>query len=239
MSACALPASPDFLQGAPVPKGCRWPECQCKTTEDCALTSAAPLGTVQGELIRMEDLPDSIFSEEESGPEPKYTAARLKAKRPEDYRLVMSLLAGGMGMLAIARHVRVHHRTVAAVLAEAGDQIDMLKQGIRRNVRLAVAVAAERLPDVMANLPAAQMPIATAVLIDKLAQLDGEPTQRIEVKHTGHLTHESLAAELTAFPIEAVDVTPDSMGRSGQDDAQKALAHGDKTHETRDSGSVT
>ena len=227
-------AAPEFLQGAPVPKGCRWPECACRTADDCAMASALPVAAVQSELIPMEDLPDGIFSDEESGSEPRYTAARLKTKRPEDYRRVMSLLAGGMGMLAIARIVRVHHRTVAAVLAESGDQIDMLKQGIRRNVRLAVAVAAERLPDVMASLPAGQMPIATAVLLDKLAMLDGEPTQRIEVKHTGHLTHESLAAELEAFPVEVVEAEPAAMGRNGPDSSQKALPHGDTLRDTRD-----
>lgn len=240
MSACAAPAAPEFLQGAPVPKGCRWPECACKTAEDCAMTSALPLAVTQGELIPMEQLPDSIFSDEERGDAPRYTAERLKSKRPEDYRRVMSMLAGGMGLLAIARMVRVHHMTVAAVRDQAGDQIDMIKQGIRRNVRLAVAIAAERLPEVMANLTAAQMPIATAVLIDKLAQLDGEPTQRIEVKHTGHVTHAELAAELSAFPdaIE-VETSPAGMGRSGPEASQKALSQGDATPETRDAQPIT
>jgi hypothetical protein len=163
---------------------------------------------VQGELIPLENLPDDIFLEEESPSgfaTGRYTAERFFSKRPEDYKLCVSLLAGGLGLLHCARLLKVHHMTVAAVRDREGDQIDIQKERIRKNIRLAVGIGSERLPDIMANLAAGQVPLSMAILLDKLAQLDGEPTQRIEVVHKGHLTHEAIAASVNQFP-EAIDI---------------------------------
>lgn len=190
---------------------------------DAATTSLLAAG-VQAELIRLEDMPDDIFVEEEKPGvgTARYTAERFFAKRPEDYRTCVSMLAAGLGLLHIARLLKVHHMTVAAVRAREGERIDIEKERTRRNIRLAVSVASERLPEIMATLPAGQLPISTAILIDKLRDMDGEPTQRIEVTHKAQLTHEALAAELTAFP-DAIDVqaspvlpTHQAAGESGQ-----------------------
>lgn len=179
-------------------------------------------GGVQGELIPLENLPDDIFIEEE---QPgcgvaRYTAERFFAKRPEDYRRCVSFLAGGLGRLHIARLLKVHHMTVAAVGEREGTQIDIEKERIRKNLRLAVGIAAERLPEIMASLPANQVPLATAILIDKLAQADGEPTMRVEHTHKVHLTHEALTAQLTAFP-DAIDIEAKDSSAAGA--GQKAL----------------
>jgi len=178
-------------------------------------------GPYQGELIALENLPDDIFIDEEAGFEPRYTAERFFLKRPEDYKLCVSFLAAQLGLLQIARILKVHHRTVAAVRDHEGIQIDIEKERIRRNIRLAVGIAAERLPDIMAKLSDAQVPLSTAILIDKLAQLDGEPTQRVEITHKGHLTHEAVRANIESFP-DAIDVTS-TMVSQGASDAQKAL----------------
>lgn len=172
------------------------------------------VGGVQAELIPLENLPDDIFIAEEQpeakdgkpAPEPRYTAERFFSKRPDDYRLCVTFLAAGLGRLQIARLLKVHHMTVAAVAEREGTQIDIEKERIRKNIRLAVGIAAERLPEIMATLPANQVPLSTAILIDKLANLDGEPTQRVEHTHKVQLTHEAVTASLTAFP-NAIDVT--------------------------------
>lgn len=178
----------------------------------------------QAELIPLENLPDDIFVEEERpgvgvG---RYTAERFFAKRPEDYRLCVSFIAAGLGRLHIARLLKVHHMTVAAVQEREGTQIDIEKERIRKNLRLAVGIAAERLPEIMATLPANQVPLSTAILIDKLAAMDGEPTQRIEHTHKTHLTIEQLNANLEAFPpaIE-IEATPAKDSRA-ESDGQKA-----------------
>jgi len=170
-------------------------------------------GGVQADLIPLEDMPDEFFLEEEKPGvgTPRYTAERFFAKRPGDYRTCVSMIASGLGMLQIARLLKVHHMTVAAVRSREGERIDIEKERTRRNLRLAVAVGCERLPEIMATLPAGQVPISTAILIDKLRDMDGEPTQRIEVTHKASLTHEALAASLNAFPdaIEVQTSTPD------------------------------
>lgn len=178
---------------------------------------------VQGELIPLEDLPDSFYASEESGlnaAAPRYTASRFFVKRPQDYQLCVAFLAAGMGLLKIARILKVHHMTVAAVRDIEAAQIDIQKERIKRNIRTAIDIAAERLPDIMAKLSDAQVPISTAVLIDKLAQLEGEPTSRVEVTVKGHLTAEAVRASLAAFP-EAIEVEASPMGSHAGEAAQK------------------
>jgi hypothetical protein len=179
-------------------------------------------GGVQGELIALENLPDDIFVEEEQGVgSARYTAERFFVKRPEDYKLAVTFLAAGLGLLHIARLLKVHHMTVAAVREREGSSIDIEKERIRKNLRLAVGIASERLPDIMARLADGQVPISIAILLDKLALLDGEPTQRVEVTVKGHLTHEALAAQIEAFPVDAIEV--ESTGSPVGESSQKAL----------------
>jgi hypothetical protein len=183
-------------------------------------------GGAQGELFDVASLPDDFWIGDEQ-PEMKdgkteaarYTAERFFSKRPEDYKACVALLAAGAGLLKIARLLHVHHETVAAVRDREGAAIDIQKERIKRNIRLAVEVGSERLPEIMGSLPGGQVPIATAVLIDKIAQLDGEPTQRIEVTHKGHLTHAAVQASLEAFPEgDVVEIT----GSRGRESDQKA-----------------
>ena len=170
---------------------------------------------IQAELIPVEDMPDEFWAAEEQPADcsgPRYTAERFFRKRPEDYRRAVQLLAGGMGLLKIASLLKVHHLTVAAVRDREGAAIDIDKQSIRRNLRLACVIGSERLPEVMANLAPAQLPVAQAILLDKLALLDGEPTSRTEHVVRGHLTHEAIAADLEAFTVDADLIGSDETG---------------------------
>lgn len=184
-------------------------------------------GGIQQELIKLEDLPDDIYVEEESDTDkngkpkaPNYTAARFFKKRPEDYQLCVAFLAAGTGLLKIARILKVHHQTVAAVRDIEAAQIDIQKERIKRNLRTAIDVGAERMPEIMAELPAGQVPIAMAVTIDKLRDMDGEPTHRIEHTIKGHLTHDAVLASLSAFP-EAIEIEASPMVSRGENAAQK------------------
>ncbi len=180
----------------------------------------------QAELFDVANLPDEFWIGDEQPQqkdgktaEARYTAERFFSKRPEDYKACVALLAAGAGLLKIARLLHVHHETVAAVRDREGAAIDIQKERIKRNIRLAVEVGSERLPEIMGSLPGGQVPIATAVLIDKIAQLDGEPTQRIEVTHKGHLTHAAVQASLEAFPdAEVVEITGSRAGEIAQKD---------------------
>lgn len=192
-------------------------------------------------MIPIENLPDGIFHEDENpsfGGNALYTGERFFSRRPDDYRQCVALLAGGIGLLDIARMLKVHHRTVAAVRDREGVRIDILKERIRSNIRLAVGIAAERLPDIMAKLPDGQVPLSMAILLDKLQVLDGEPTQRIEVTQHVHLTHDSVTRNLTAFP-DAIEIHASSTGLSGGSDGQKAAlpASGATTDPVVDAGS--
>lgn len=176
-------------------------------------------GGVQAELLDLASLPDCIFHEDEhpGTGDARYTAQRFFSKRPDDYKLCVSMIAARLGRLHIARLLKVHHMTVAAVEEREGVRIDIEKEKIRKNLRLACGIGSERLPEIMAKLADGQVPLAIAILLDKLAQMDGEPTQRVEVTVRGHLTHEAVAAQITAFP-EAIEVETTGLGveKNGQ-----------------------
>jgi hypothetical protein len=183
-------------------------------------------GGVQAELLDLASLPDCIFHEDEhpGTGEARYTAQRFFSKRPGDYKLCVSMIAARLGRLHIARLLKVHHMTVAAVEEREGVRIDIEKERIRKNLRLACGIGSERLPEIMAKLADGQVPLAMAILLDKLAQMDGEPTQRVEVTVRGHLTHEAVAANLNAFP-DAIEV--ETTGLRADENGQKALPASD------------
>lgn len=180
------------------------------------------LTPTQGELLGIELLDDGFFREEEH--EGRYTAKRFFSKRPDDYKTCITLLAANAGVLKIARLLKVHHRTVAAVRDSEGEAIDIAKQRIRTNFRLAVEVASERLADEIMRIPIAQLPVAAGILVDKLAILDGEPSARLEVTHNFKLTHDGVIAELSKFPdAEDGEFTPVAQtGFPGAERGQKA-----------------
>jgi predicted nicotinamide N-methyase len=197
-------------------------EAQQSAERPAVTYSAAVAGQlpVQGELIPVEEIDDGFWRAEDAAG--RYTARRFFLKRPDDYRRVIELLAAGAGLLKIAALLKVHHRTVAAVRDIEGEQIDISKQRIRRNFRLGLEIAAERLPEIMKDLPAGQVPVAAAILADKLVQMDGEPTQRVEVTLKGKLTHEAVAASIAQFPdAEDADFTATDSGAG--ESGQKAL----------------
>jgi len=178
----------------------------------------------QGELIPAEELPDAFWKPEER--DGRYTAKRFFLQRPDAYKQCIALLAGGAGLLKIARLLGVHHRTVAAVRDAEPDNIDIAKQRIRSNMRLAVEIGAERLPEILETLPNGQVPVALAIAIDKLAQLEGEPTQRLEITLNGKLTHEGVMQELSSFP-DVTDAEPAELtGLREAERGQKAVAGG-------------
>lgn len=181
---------------------------------------------VQVDLIPVEQLEDGFWKKDEKNG--RYTAKRFFAKRPQDYQRCIELLGAGMGLLRIASLLKVHHLTVAAVRDSEGEAVDISKQRIRKNFRLGLEVASERLPEVMAHLSPGQLPVAAAILADKLRDMDGEPTQRVEVTINGKLTHEAVLAELESFP-PAIDIaTLPPMGeRAGEVAAKEGAIRGD------------
>ncbi len=76
--------------------------------------------------------PESFFAklEETTG---DYTAERLRAKRPDDYRLVITMLANGWGSQKIQDEFhqltkKLSKHTVKAVRAREGETIDRLRE---------------------------------------------------------------------------------------------------------------
>lgn len=145
------------------------------------MSDDAPLPSLLAEADRQ----GALFSmpatyEEKLAVTGQYTAERLFSHDPEKYKAVVAMLAAGRGIRAIKRACTVHHDTIHAVAKRERIAIDTLKQRIITDLETAVQVGAERVVDVIESMDGDKLPLALAVLIDKLQLLTGGATMRVE-----------------------------------------------------------
>jgi len=148
----------------------------------------------QMELLPSSQMDDKLFDAEENpldGKPREYTAARFFAKRPEEYRLIVSMLAEGHTMREIARRFVVGHRTIVRIQArEMGSAlVATLKQGAARKFRALANIGADVLHEVLTHPDAVEafkkspekLAIMIGILQEKAELLSGGATQRVEV----------------------------------------------------------
>ena len=183
-------------------------------------------GGVQADLLPIEDLPDEFFSDPESKTgAPRYTARLFFRRRPEDYQRTVQLLAAGLELTEVARLMRVHHRTVAAVRDAEGAKLDTYKQRVMSNLRICVEVLSGDLADEVHEMNTSQKTMTFAILTDKLAQLEeasGSGAKSDPV--LGHLTHDAILSALSKLPAIEVDAVPVAMGSDAGAAAPKGAA---------------
>lgn len=198
-------------------------------------TLAAPTSMlaagVQGELVPIEDLPDEFFEPTRATDgAPRYTARLFFRRRPEDYQRSVQLLAAGMDLTEVARLMRVHHRTIAAVRDAEGARLDTYKQKVMSNLRIAVEVLSGDLADDVRDLATREKPMTFAILVDKLAMLEESAGAGVSVAEVRqHLTHDAVMAALAGLP--AIGSPPGAGpqkegGILGTQDAAGAAADG-------------
>lgn len=182
---------------------------------------------VQISLMPVEDMPDEFWSPSVDGcpGQPRYTARLFFRRRPEDYQRAVQLLGAGMQLTEVARLLRVHHRTIAAVRVAEFEKVDTYKQTVISDLRIAVEVLAGDLADGVHALPLSQKPLALAVLTDKLAMLEESGSGGVQGDPvTAHLTHNAILAavsQLPALDVETHEVLP--TGSEVAMGAQKGL----------------
>ena len=181
---------------------------------EASLPAALPMvGGQQGALALPEfDFvhgDDGIFNTRDEVPvAARYTAARFRAERPDDYQRAVKLVGEGRSREEVCRLLRIHHRTLAAAVEIEGLAVDQVKAQTKRGLRAALAIAADRAPDVMRRLEGVPMFIAAGIVADKLAQMDGEPIQ-VNVNVTHHRGTDWSKVNEGPF-ADAIDVTPSS-----------------------------
>jgi len=119
-------------------------------------------------------------------------------------RSVCTDLLTGLSRRAIAARHGISRNSVNAIreVMEARGDLEPLRKEIARRLDRCVIYSLENLEDATAKnlIAAGQLPIATAVLLDKKAALDGLPTARIEHVTARRISHEELNAWLESLP---------------------------------------
>lgn len=106
----------------------------------------------------------------------EFTGERLHAQDPDRYRAIVGALAEGIGLRAIARAYKVSPNTVRAIRVREAGPIDTDKKEISHRLRQFARMASDRLVEEIDDIPIDKLPLATAIVVDKMQLLDGEAT---------------------------------------------------------------
>lgn len=156
---------------------------------------------------RISHLPDNLppqTSTEETCPS-IHTAERVFRDRPEVYRQCVQRLAEGASVTSIQKDLKVAWHTIAAIRTREASVIEATRKHIRGLIGVAAQLAVERLIEKLQDdkIPPSVLPIASGIMIDKMRQSEGEPSQTIEVKKS--ITLEDVRKELAEMKRSAID----------------------------------
>jgi hypothetical protein len=150
------------------------------------------------EDLKIEDDPEGLESSAEMG---NYTAVQFCKREPFRARLVLKLLARGVGQLEIAELSGVHVRTVRRLLESMPEEIATETERLNRRIRLGRKVAMESiLQDLedeakMSKTPTRDKAVVLGILGDQLKSREAPVTINIQAP-----THSDLAAFLSKLP---------------------------------------
>jgi hypothetical protein len=140
----------------------------------------------QLQLIPVEQLPDEFFSPDRGGHQGESTGEVVLRRSPETYKLVMTMLANGIGILRIAHVTGLHPCTIMAIRDRNGEGVEILKKAIARLARFGAQLCVEGVIEVLADpikrskIPARDLGILHGIFCEKSEFMDGGATARIE-----------------------------------------------------------
>ena len=200
-----------------------------------------PSQVCQHELLpAMPTNPESFFSklEETTG---DYTAERLRSKRPDDYKLVITMLANGWGSQKIQDEFhrldkKLSKHTVKAVRAIEGETIDRLRERLAGEAFVAAddyrAAAILLLDEIMADpnrrkkltvRDVQSLEVASGIAVQNGQLLAGLPTGRIEIDNLRQPDHEDFNRQLARLPSVSIAPVTHLVGeKSAQKEADGA-----------------
>ena len=106
---------------------------------------------------------------------------------------------------SIQKDLKVAWHTIAAIRTREASVIEATRKHIRGLIGVAAQLAVERLIEKLQDdkIPPSVLPIASGIMIDKMRQSEGEPSQTIEVKKS--ITLEDVRKELAEMKRSAID----------------------------------
>lgn len=195
--------------------------------------------------------PETFFTqlEETTG---DYTAERFRSRRPDDYKLVLALLAQGHGAQGIADTFRAQGKklsknTVKAIRASAGETIDTLRSRLAAEAFLAAddyrAAAVTVLNEIMESKTrrakltirdVQSLEVASGIAAQNGQLLTGLPTARVVLEDLRRPDHDDFNRQLAALPAIDISAQPiDPAGQVAPDDATHLAGNAPEQKETR------
>lgn len=151
--------------------------------------------------------------EYESSPErlstnPSIKVTGKKKVKPEKKEKIMEMLQDGAGSRAINAETGVSRPTIIAIKKDMEDtggfNLGTWKKQTASLLSQIVSRGSSRLLEEIENIPAGQLPLAIAIMTDKVLSLQDAPT--IVVEHRLRVSHEDINKALKG---EVIDILPD------------------------------
>jgi hypothetical protein len=149
--------------------------------------------------------------EYESSPErlPTNPASRVTGKKidKKKRKAVVDMLKDGTGTSSITEATGVSKCTVIAIKKDIEDnkgfELGSWKKQTSALLSQIVSKGSERLLEEIQNIPAGQLPLAIAIMTDKVLSLQEAPT--VVVEHRLRVSHEDINKMIKG---DVIDVTP-------------------------------
>ena len=142
-----------------------------------------------------------------TNPSSRVTGKKV-AKEKRD--LTIELLKDGVGTNAVVEQTGLTKQTVIAIKKDTEDNkgfdLGSWKKNTSALLSQIVTKGSVRLLDAIEDIPAGQLPLAIAILVDKVAVLQDAPT--VVVEHRLKVTHHDINKMLRG---DIIDIPPDKV----------------------------
>lgn len=131
---------------------------------------------------------------------------------------VLQAYAAGEPIRSICRRWHIGHNTLSRLIEAHPDLVDTERQRISCKLGRVARMMVDRLELEHHTIPIGQLPVALAIVVDKKAMLDGDPTQRVEVTQRREVTADEVEAGLQRLRATSIDV----QGQPASDSTDQA-----------------
>ena len=148
------------------------------------------------------------------------------AKNEAKYLAIVHALGQGMGRRQIARAFGVSHHTVQAIWEREPVLVATEKEKTGRQLRRVTRMSLDALEEALdeGRITHGQLPVTTAILLDKSMAWDGQATTVVAVRHEIDQHKVRALFESLRPPLEAEILSPDSESSGTASNAQQIAA---------------
>lgn len=175
----------------------------------------------QPALFTSADMDGAVFAEDEQRVLGEYTGERLFQRKPETYRLIVQLLAEGIGQIKIGALLQVSPNTVRAVSAREGHSVDIVKKRLSARCLGVAGLALEGIEEDLSDplrrrlTSTKDKALVVGILTDKGLLMAGEATSRMEISDITKPSHDDFNAYIAGLKSAATRGDGENPGTKG------------------------